>query len=202
MLFHPNGGSDETVLNLAPRISRRNFIVISLRGHRPLGPRHEDGTPVFSWEDPNLPPGYDDQYVVKAIEQTRRNYHIHSERVYLAGIGEGAGVAYRFALNGPEKVAGVVCLNGTMPRPEETERLRPDAVGHWRVFIGHGAYNESVPAEAARKDFVALYGAGVDVRFRTYPVGHKLHPNMLRDINRWLIANVDADNLYDADYDE
>ena len=35
VLFHQHGGSDEQVLRLAPRISRRNCLYLSLRGPGP-----------------------------------------------------------------------------------------------------------------------------------------------------------------------
>src|SRR5256885_17144712 len=39
VFFHGHGGSEEQVLRLAPRLSRRNYICIGLRGPQPLGPR-------------------------------------------------------------------------------------------------------------------------------------------------------------------
>jgi predicted esterase len=29
--------------------------------------------------------------------------------------------------------------------------------------------------------------AGLDVQMHTYPATHRLHPDMLRDVNRWII---------------
>lgn len=39
--------------------------------------------------------------VFSAIRQTRRALHVHSERIFLVGIGEGAAVAYRLGLTYP-----------------------------------------------------------------------------------------------------
>ena len=38
-----------------------------------------------------------------------------------------------------------------------------------------------------------LYTAGVSVRMHTYPATHKLHPDMLRDINRWIMDNINEE---------
>src|SRR5436309_3039321 len=38
VFFHGHGGNEKQVLRLAPRLSRRNYICISLRGTRRLGP--------------------------------------------------------------------------------------------------------------------------------------------------------------------
>jgi len=98
VLFHPHGGSDEQVLRLAPRISRRNAIYLSLQGPVPLNLTDDDGLPAFGWGGPGEYDAQLGEYLLKAVEQTRREFHIHSERVYLAGVAEGASVADRLAL--------------------------------------------------------------------------------------------------------
>jgi hypothetical protein len=39
----------------------------------------------------------------------------------------------------------------------------------------------------AQSDFRLFYAAGLDVRMHTYPATHRLHPDMLRDVNRWIM---------------
>jgi phospholipase/carboxylesterase len=202
VLLHAHGGSDEQVLRLAPRISRRNCLYLSLRGPVALDSRDDDGLPAYGWGEPGEHDGRVAEYLLKAVEQTRREFHIHSERVYLAGVAEGAAVAYRMALQLPQRFAGVISINGTLPRPAEGPLFRDDEVKDLRVLIAHGAANEVVPLEMARRDFLALYGAGADVTLSTYPCTHAVHPNMLRDINRWVIRNVDHDTPWDAEEEE
>ncbi|MCE9531089.1 MAG: hypothetical protein K8T89_08190 [Planctomycetes bacterium] len=193
VLFHGDSGSDEQVLRLAPRISRRNYICISLRGPIALGP-NEEGNPCFSWGKDRENDAFIEEYMLRAVEQTRRCYHVHSERIYLAGFSEGASLAFRLGLNMPEKVAGVISLNGNMPRPTNGEPVfRFPDVRQLRVFLGHGISNPIIPLDSARRDFRLLYGAGVDVQFHTYPTGHQLHQDMFRDINRWIMRKVHAE---------
>ena len=202
VLFHSHGGSDEQVLRYAPRISRRNCIYVSLRGPVALEHRDDDGLPAYTWGEPGEHDDLIAEYVVKAIEKTRREFHIHSERVYLAGVAEGAALAYRMSLRMPQKFAGVISINGTLPRPPEGPLFKDDEVKDLRVLIAHGAANEVVPLELARRDFLALYGAGADVLLSTYPCTHTVHPNMLRDINRWVIRNVDEDACWDSEEED
>jgi phospholipase/carboxylesterase len=199
VLFHPQGGSDEQVLRFAPRISRRNCIYVSLQGPVSLNLTDDDGLPAYGWGELGEHDAHIGDYLLKAVEQTRREFHIHSERVYLAGVAEGAAMAYRQALRAPGKFAGVISINGTIPRPAEGALFGDDEVKDLRVLIAHGAANEVVPLELARRDFLALYGAGADVLLSTYPCTHTVHPNMLRDINRWVIRNVDHDTSWDAE---
>lgn len=189
VLLHGQGGNEEQMLRLAPRLSRRNFICISLRATVCLGAgRHGLG---WSWGRGEHADLIED-YVLRAAEQTRRRYHVHSERIYLAGIGEGATTAYRLGLTIPEQLGGVVSLNGAMPRVNRP-LLRLPELRSLRVFIAHGIANSVVPLSLARADQRLLNAAGLDVEMHTYPTTQKLHPDMLRDLNRWVIEYCNRD---------
>jgi phospholipase/carboxylesterase len=190
VFFHGQGGSEEQILKLAPRLSRRNYVSIALRGPYPAESR--DGNPAYSWGGDGDDCTLMEDYVMRAIEQTRRNYHIHSERIYLAGFCEGATLAYRLGLAAPEKFAGLISLNGTMPR-RGGPLFRLPEVRQFKVLIGHGLANPIVPHAMARSDYRLLYGAGLDVKFHTYATTHRIHADMLRDVNRWIIGHINEE---------
>lgn len=187
VFFHGQGGDEEQILRLAPHLSRRNYIYIGLRGPLPVG-RRSDGRVGYAWGPAGEWNPLLEDYVLRAIEKTRVNYHVHSERIYLAGFCEGASVAYRLGLTYPERFAGIIALNGTMARRHPLLRL-PEA-RQIRVLIGHGIANAIVPLASARADHRLLYTAGLDVHMHTYPATHRLHPHMLRDIDRWIMGAI------------
>jgi phospholipase/carboxylesterase len=191
VLFHGHAGSDEQVLRLAPRLSRRNYICIALRGPRAMTDRR--GRLRYSWDGDVPCDALVEDYVLQAVEQTRRNYHVHSERIYLAGLCDGATLAYRLALTFSERFAGVIALNGAMPRKGGPLLRLPEA-RRLRVFIGHGIANGRIPLAAARRDFHVLYAAGISVGLHPYATTHRLHPHMLRDVNRWIIQGISAED--------
>jgi phospholipase/carboxylesterase len=190
VFFHGHGGCEEQILRLAPRLSRRNYICIGLRGPETLGAR-ADGRTGYTWGPDSECNALVEDYVLRAIEQTRRNYHVHSERIFLAGICEGATLAYRLALTFPERFGGVIALNGVMPR-RGGPLLRLPQARELRVLIGHGIANAVVPVALAREDWRLLYTAGLSVRMHTYSTTHRLHPHMLRDIDRWVMELCNA----------
>jgi phospholipase/carboxylesterase len=192
VFLHGHGSNEEQILRLAPRLSRRNYICIGLRGPQPVGLR-SDGRVGYSWGPDGPCDALIEDYVLRAVEQTRRCYHVHSERIFLAGFCEGASLAYRLGLLFPEKLAGVISLNGAMPR-RGGPLLRLPEVRQLRVFIGHGIANAIVPLPLARQDYRLLYTAGLPVEMHTYPANHRLHPDMLRDINRWIMALCNAED--------
>jgi phospholipase/carboxylesterase len=191
VFLHGHGGSEEQILRLAPQLSRRNYICIGLRGPRALGLR-DNGFPAYSWDGEDQDGADIEEYVFRAIEQTRRHYHVHSERIYLAGYHEGATLAYQLGLMYPERFAGIISLNGAMAR-EGRPLLRLPEVRHLRVLIGHGTHNSVVPLELARQDFRLLYTAGLSIDMHTYAVNHGIHLDMLRDINRWIMHAINAE---------
>jgi phospholipase/carboxylesterase len=193
VFLHGNGGSEEQVLRHAPQLSRRNYICIGLRGPRSLGLR-DNGLPAYAWDAEEYDDVRVEEYVFRAIEQTRRHYHVHSERIYLAGLHEGATLAYRLGMAYPERFAGIISLNGVMPR-RGGPLLRLQDVRHLRVLIGHGVANEIVPLEMARQDFRLLYTAGLSIRMHTYAANHVIHRDMLRDINRWVMQAINDEEL-------
>jgi phospholipase/carboxylesterase len=191
VFFHGHGGNEEQILHLAPRLSRRNYICISLRGPEALGVR-DDGNCAYSWGCQGSPDSLIEDYVLRAVELTRRSYHVHSERIYLAGIGEGATLAYSLGLQFPDKFGGVISLNGAMARGDRPLFRLPD-IRQLQIFIGHGIANATVPLTLARQDHRLLYIAGINVEMHTYPATHRLHPDMLRDINRWIMQLCNED---------
>jgi phospholipase/carboxylesterase len=192
VFLHGHNSSEEQVLRLAPRLSRRNYVCIAPRGPVSLG-EQPDGRTTFSWgageqDDPQV-----EDYIFRAIEQTRRTYHIHSERIYLAGFREGAALAYRLGLLYPDRFAGVISMNGSLPRQGGPLLRLPD-VRKLRVLIGHGIANPIVPLTLARQDARLFYSAGLPIRMRTYPTTHRIHAEMLKDIDRWVQEHISEDN--------
>ncbi len=149
----------------------------------------ENGQVTYTWGPDDQDDPLVEEYIFRAIEQTRRSFHIHSERIYLAGFREGAALAYRLGLLYPDRFGGVISLNGTMPRAGGP-LLRLPAVRKLRVLIGHGIANAVVPLTMARQDHRLFYTAGMPVNMHTYPTTHRIHAEMLRDIDRWVQDHI------------
>src|SRR5207247_7879282 len=76
VFLHAHGGNEEQLLHLAPRLSRRNYICIGLRGPQLLG-QGGDGGAGYAWGPDDHGHALVEDYVFRAVEQTRRNYHVH-----------------------------------------------------------------------------------------------------------------------------
>src|SRR5262245_23482531 len=207
VLFHARGGDEEQLVRAMPALSWRNYVGLGLRGPEPVTKR--DRLAGFGWgsefeqperrrarrsavcseaeivrrvlSDPE-PSLFDrlEESVFTAILQTRRVFHIHSERIFLVGCGEGAAVAYWLGLTFPERFAGVVAINGWLPvglRP--LGRLK--ACRKLPVLVVHGAWNARVPLSDARQNVATLRAGGLRVGFHAYPSAPRLSDPLLSD---------------------
>jgi phospholipase/carboxylesterase len=221
VLFHGRGGDEQQMLRSMPALSWRNYVGLGLRGPEAVMRRGEESGfgwgPAFARPDrraavPNAPvspaevfrrtiqtPFADSLDVVEdgvmnAVRQIRRSLHVHSERIFLAGCGEGAAVAYRLGLSHPERFAGVVALNGWIPggfRPLGRFKACRDL----RVLVVHGEWNSRVPIERVRRDVATLRAAGLRVAFQTYPYANRLTAPMLAAVDSWLINQCTTELL-------
>src|SRR5436190_13378061 len=70
VFLHGHGSSEEQVLRFAPRLSRRNYICIALRGPHRLEDR-PGGGPAYSWGPDGPHDASLEDYILRAVEQTR-----------------------------------------------------------------------------------------------------------------------------------
>ena len=183
VMFHGDREDEDAAARLAPELSRRNYITACPRGGVPGG-NDPSGRRQYSWDmgDERLQP-----YIADLLEHASGEFHIHESRVYLLGIGAGATVAYHLGLLLRDRIAGIVALNGSF----ESRRFR--SAHGLRVFVGHGSSNPDVPVSQAQHAARRMIRMGAEVRFQAYPTTHRLHGDMLRDVNRWIMDRVTPD---------
>jgi phospholipase/carboxylesterase len=218
VLLHSRGGDEDQLVRAMPALSWRNYVGLGLRGPDPVIKR--DRLAGFGWGSDFEPidragfrhrsrpteaevvrralfdPEPDDMDrledgVFTAIRKTRSLLHIHSERIFLVGCGEGAAVAYRLGLSFPHRFAGIVAVNGWLPagfRP--LARMR--ACRELPILVVHGAWNTRHPLSGARRTVATLRAGGLRVAFQSYPSAHRLNSQMLGDVDTWLMNHCTA----------
>jgi phospholipase/carboxylesterase len=207
VLFHGRGGDEQQFLRIMPQLSNRNYVAVSLRGPQPTRPRR-DGSVGYSWgqtvrgaqigegvatlASPRVPQlssatcEFLGSYVSQTIHEVRSRFNIHTGRVFLVGYGEGAAAAYRLGLGMPSRFAGVVAINGWLPRSQGPLIWLPDA-RRLRVLIAHGRNNRLVPVAVAEQAHRLLLTAGIDTQLELFDSGHRIRSQLLRILNEWLM---------------
>jgi phospholipase/carboxylesterase len=218
VLFHGRGGDEQQLVRSVPTMSWRNYIALGLRGPEVI--RREGQFAGYGWgpeyaRRTRRAAGYSEAAPAEivrrslqggsrdlaelgeagtfaAIRELRRSLHVHSERIFLMGVGEGAAVAYRLGLAYPERFAGIVALNGWLPCPATRPLARLKACRDMRILVVHGEWNGRAPIHRARYDVALLRAAGLRVAFQSYPCANRLTRPMLSDVDTWLIHQCTA----------
>ena len=142
----------------------------------------------FGWEQADDHISQAEQRVFEAVEMTGRKLHIEPRRVYLVGFDCGGTMAFRLAMNHPERFAGVVSIDGASLRAHAVRQVGVRAA--LGVFLITGRGSSEYPAGEVCENLRLFHSAGLSVTLRQYPCGHKLTPQMLADVNRWIIEQI------------
>ncbi len=187
--LHADGGSERDLGEVMPGISPRNYMGLSFRGNSskttgfPIGYRWsptEEGISQFA------------DRLHDTVCRLRRAYHIHSERIFLAGLGEGATMALLQLLKHPEWFGGAALLNPRLPQGSSPLSRYRHLTGK-RVLLA--AESGAQPAHKAAELNNAgrlLFSAGMHVETATFPQPESF-ARMLRRIDHWVMDAIQAE---------
>ena len=195
--LHGTGGDERQIMRIMPAISMRNYVAVAPRG---LPIEQPSRSPSFDLSVSAILQRPKEQYdwilasdKLTAIEQrifdciaiAQERCNIAFHRVFIAGFGSGGTAALRLATLYPEHFAGAASFGGEIlpgsrifPSWQLTQPLS--------VFLG---IDESTPDLACRM-MELCYTAGLTTNVREYPDTKSLTPEMLQDMNRWMMQIV------------
>jgi len=189
--MHGWGASAHDLIGLAPMIHGGRALVLCPQGQTavPFG----GGMNGYGWFPlvPGRPP--DVEAFRRASEALRsflamacERYPIDRERIAVAGFSQGGMMAYELALREPERFAGLAALSAWLPEPLAQELPRRPEHEGFPVLVVHGRQDAMIPVERARESREALRSLGVGLTYREFDMGHEIHPEALRVIQRWM----------------
>ena len=181
--FHGDGESETELNRVMPIVSDRNYIGVALRGDVAC----DQG---FRWSVEGGQSTELQEDVRRIVTSMRRRFHIHSERIYLAGFDSGATTAVQLMLNRPEWFGGVISFGGQLPNPD-APLVRSDELKHKRILLATSLESNSSHVGAIVAAGRMLYAAGMQVGTRVYQgAGNRPTRKMLRDLDSWLMDEV------------
>ena len=126
----------------------------------------------------------------ESIDAVCEAWHVHPDRIYLAGHGNGGLTALRVLLTRPGFFAGAINLQGEFPtlaRP--LSRFRE--LRHKRVLLSLQLGSKADKLVDLVASGRMLYNAGMEVGTRIYqPAPQAINPKALREIDHWIMAGV------------
>src|SRR5262245_34607247 len=127
--LHGPSGDEQELKRVMPLISLRNYVSLGIRGVSEE--RHG-----FNWAQTPDAILAAESRIADAVSQARSRFHVHAQRIFVAGYASGGTMALRIALRNPERYAAAASLGG--PFPERHSPLaRLDQVRRNRLLISH-----------------------------------------------------------------
>lgn len=180
----------QELLALTPQISTRNYVGLALDARLPAS---TDLSPDRLWSIAEAEGEALDRDVFETVCQTRREHHVHSERIYLAGFDAAATPALQLVLRRPEWFAGALVFGGRFPKTHCFLSRYHELRGK-RILMGVGAQQPRHTVNDAVRTGRLLHAAGMDVSTRIYNSGDTASDRMLKDIDQWVMEGIYESN--------
>lgn len=124
--------------------------------------------------------GPDVAFVDAALRAVFKRHRVDPRRVALAGFSDGASYALSLALGNGDLFTHALAFSPGFAAP-------PASVGRPRLFVSHGASDDVLPIEACSRRLVPrLRAAGYEVRYREFPGGHSVPPELAAEATAML----------------
>lgn len=185
--LHGTGGDERHLMRMMPLVSMRNYVAVAPRATQPVDATNPQLG--YRWLQTEEHIQAAEQFVFDGLAGVRQKFNVASDRIFLAGFDTGGTMAFRLALNHPEVFAGVLSICGAFPQGFAPFRNLPKA-RQLPVFMAIGRDSSEYPPDRAGQDLRLLHSAGMVVTLRQYPFGHELAPQMLADLDRWIIEQI------------
>ncbi len=193
--LHGPLADERQLLRIMPLVSMRNYVAVAPRGvslapqaGRIAAPSEES---VYGWSDEEHGLQQAEQRIFDSIELTFRRFNIDPRRIFLAGFDTGGTMAFRVAMNHPYKFAGALSLGGRLPTGGAPLCRLPEA-RQLAVFLATGRRSTVYREHQVCDDLRLLHTAGMSITLRLYPCGHEISPQMLSNVDRWIIEQITA----------
>lgn len=188
ILLHGYGSNELDLFSFADELPE-TLVIVSLRAP------YEMGHGGYAWYDINLDSKnnkFSDlnqarkslQKITTTIDYIKTKHNTNPNNTFLLGFSQGAILSYALSFNFPNKIEHVIALSGYLnseliPK-ENTQKIHTD------YYISHGAVDQVIPVELARKAGPFLDSKGLKNEYSEYPVGHGVAPQNFFSFKKWI----------------
>jgi phospholipase/carboxylesterase len=188
--LHGPGNDERQLTRIMPLVSMRNYVAVAPRG-TPQKLAGDSSAEAYGWSHSDEQVQEAEQRIFDSIDLVGRKYNVAPRRVFLAGFDAGGTMAFRVAMHHPYRFAGVISLGGAFPTGR-TPLARLGEARQLGVFLAAGRRSSAYGEAEVCSDLRLLHTAGVSITLRLYPCGQELSPQMLSDVDRWIIEQITA----------
>jgi phospholipase/carboxylesterase len=182
--LHDDGGSEQELRRVMPLVSVRNFVGAACRGEAASGASSD-----CMWRQTPAATAAAADRVRRCVDQAKEHFNVHPQRVFLAGAGAGGTMALRLALQVALPVAGVISVNGSLPRGN-CLLARVNDARRVPILLITCSDSQRYAAPQVADDLRLLHAGGFSLALRHYLCGDELYSDMFADMNEWLMERV------------
>ncbi|MHB1035606.1 MAG: alpha/beta hydrolase [Pirellulales bacterium] len=186
--LHGPGDDENQLKRIMPLVSMRNYVAVAPRGSAPCE-GSPAGRPGYRWRQDEEHIEEAEQRVFDSMEAVEEKFHVAPHRVFLAGFDCGGTMAYRIALDHPERFAGVLSLGGAFPT-SRTPLAQLHAARRVALFLACGRDSQTCPSEQVCDNLRLFHAAGMSITLRQYPCAQEITTQMLGDMDRWIMEQI------------
>ena len=143
-------------------------------------------------------PVVDSDRIEEQLQETfarlRRRFHLHTERVFLVGIGEAGTQALATGLGRPDWFGGIAAISSSWPAAPRL-LARYDELRGKRVLFGIDDRDDEALVCGVQHARKFLWTAGVHVTTVSCSAGGKLCHGLFRELDRWLMQGIEQPEL-------
>jgi phospholipase/carboxylesterase len=123
--------------------------------------------------------------IVRRLIQREVSRGIAPERIVLAGFSQGGAVVLHAGLTTVGPLGGILGLSTYLPAVRLFKAADPIA-SEIPVMLAHGTNDQVIPIGLAQQSAEIIRSRGIAVDWSTYPMGHEVSMQEIRDISEWL----------------
>jgi phospholipase/carboxylesterase len=183
--LHGPGEDERQLQRIMPLVSMRNYVSVGPRGPRSA----ESGGTGYTWSECESDITAAENSVFECVEVARAKFNVAAYRIFLAGYQSGGTMAFRLGMKCPERFAGVLSIGGPFPTGN-SPLAHFNQARQLPLFIAQGRHSQWYPVETTCQELRLFHSAGMHVTLRQYPCGDELNPQMLHDMNVWIMEQV------------
>jgi phospholipase/carboxylesterase len=183
--LHSCNSNEQELGQLMPNLSMQNYVACAPRGTRAADPCGKQ----FQWGTSATSTAVAEESVFEAIEAATAQFSIARNKIFIAGFGGGASMAWRIGLRYPDYFAGVVNVCGQFPTHNQP-LAKLAAARHLPTLWMYGEESLRCGVDHICETLPILHAGRLSAHMRQYPCGDELLTNMLSDMNSWLMERV------------
>jgi phospholipase/carboxylesterase len=188
ILLHGRNGNEE-VMWIFRRTVPQPWLMVAPRANLP------ESSGSYSWlhQPADYWPDLEEfdtavETLHKFTQALPRLYNADPDRMYLMGFSQGAAVAISLALRDPHLVRGIASLVGFAPRVGSA--AIEGVLNDMPVFMAVSTEDMRVPIEESQRSAELLRRAGATLTYETYPTGHKISREGMKDLKKWWVSRT------------